>query len=105
MYLIIAEKRSAAEKVGSCIKGESFKKGDGFIQSQNYYITWCAGHLYTLLDLEEYDPNYDPNEKHIFRCFWPKLNEIISWLLLQVLVLVAKEFIRSFLKTSWILAI
>lgn len=41
----------------------------------------------------------------IFRCFWPKLNEIISWLLLQVLVLVAKEFIRSFLKTSWILAI
>ena len=42
MYLIIAEKRSAAEKVGSCIKGESFKKGDGFIQSQNYYITWCA---------------------------------------------------------------
>lgn len=64
MYLIIAEKRSAAEKVGSCIKGESFKKGDGFIQSQNYYITWCAGHLYTLLDLEEYDPNYDPNEKH-----------------------------------------
>ena len=62
MYLIIAEKRSAAEKVGSCIKGESFKKGDGFIQSQNYYITWCAGHLYTLLDLEEYDPNYDPNE-------------------------------------------
>ena len=26
MYLIIAEKRSAAEKVGSCIKGESFKK-------------------------------------------------------------------------------
>ena len=35
MYLIIAEKRSAAEKVGSCIKGESFKKGDGFIQSQN----------------------------------------------------------------------
>lgn len=64
MYLIIAEKRSAAEKVGSCIKGESFKKGDGFIQSQNYYITWCAGHLYTLLDLEEYDPNYDPNENH-----------------------------------------
>ena len=59
MYLIIAEKRSAAEKVGSCIKGEFFKKGDGFIQSQNYYITWCAGHLYTLLDLEEYDPNYD----------------------------------------------
>ena len=29
MYLIIAEKRSAAEKVGSCIKGESFKKAEG----------------------------------------------------------------------------
>lgn len=43
--------------------------------------------------------------KHIFRCFWPRQSEIISWSLLQASVLVAKVFIRSFLKTSWISAI
>ena len=63
MDLIITEKRTAGEKVASCITGEHFVKGDGFLQSQNYYVTWCAGHLYALLDLEEYDPNYNPNEK------------------------------------------
>lgn len=63
MDLIITEKRTAGEKVASCIAGEHFIKGDGFLQSQNYYVTWCAGHLYALLDLEEYDPNYNPNEK------------------------------------------
>lgn len=44
-------------------------------------------------------------EAHIFRCFWLRQSEIISWLLLLASVLVVKAFIRSFLKTSWILAI
>lgn len=63
MDLIITEKRTAGEKVASCIVGEHFVKGDGFLQGKNYYITWCAGHLYALLDIEEYDPNYNPDEK------------------------------------------
>lgn len=64
MYLIIAEKRTAGEKVASCIKGEHFKAEQGYLKSENYYVTWCAGHLYELFSLEEYRDDYDPEQKY-----------------------------------------
>ena len=64
MYLIIAEKRTAGEKVASCIKGEHFKAETGYLKSENYFVTWCAGHLYELFTLEEYREDYDPEQKY-----------------------------------------
>lgn len=64
MYLIIAEKRTAGEKVASCIKGEHFKAETGYLKSENYFVTWCAGHLYELFNLEEYREDYDPEQKY-----------------------------------------
>lgn len=63
MYLIIAEKRSAAEELAKCIKNEQFSGKDGYLQSKNFLITWCAGHLFELYDLDEYLPDYDPTVK------------------------------------------
>lgn len=64
MYLIIAEKRTAGEKVASCIRGERFKAEQGYLKSENYYVTWCAGHLYELFSLEEYREDYSPEQKY-----------------------------------------
>ena len=64
MYLIITEKRTAGEKVASCIAGERFTGGQGYLKSKNFYITWCAGHLYELFSLEEYREDYDPEQKY-----------------------------------------
>ena len=64
MYLIITEKRTAGEKVASCITGEHFTSGQGYLKGKNYYITWCAGHLYELFSLEEYRADYDPEQKY-----------------------------------------
>lgn len=64
MELIITEKRSAAQDLAHCFPNENFVERDGYIMGQNYCITWCAGHLYTLRDLDEYLPDYDPEKKH-----------------------------------------
>lgn len=63
MELIITEKRSAAHDLSLCLLDENFKAQDGYMTGQHYCITWCAGHLYSLLDLDEYLPGYDPNKK------------------------------------------
>ena len=64
MYLIIAEKSSAGKKIASCIRGEHFKAEQGYLKSENYYVSWCAGHLYELFNLEEYREDYDPEQKY-----------------------------------------
>lgn len=64
MYLIITEKRTAGEKVASCIAGERFTSGQGYLKGKDYYITWCVGHLYELFSLEEYRDDYDPEQKY-----------------------------------------
>lgn len=64
--LIIAEKPSLAKSVADGVKlaGENPVRADGYLESNSYVITWCFGHLLELIDLEEYDTNYDPDDKH-----------------------------------------
>lgn len=57
MRLIITEKRDVAKKVASAIRGQAFHNKGEYLESQDYLITWCMGHLYVLADLEQYLPN------------------------------------------------
>ncbi len=56
MILIIAEKpslgRNIAEAVGATTKRQ------GYIEGNGYLITWAFGHLFSLIDIEEYNPEY-----------------------------------------------
>lgn len=51
--LIIAEKPSVARDIAKVLK--CHQKGDGFIEGENYVITWAIGHLVTLFEPEDYD--------------------------------------------------
>ena len=58
MKLLIAEKPSVAtgayRELLEKVEGESFDKKDGYLQGQNYVVTWCVGHLVGLSMPEEY---------------------------------------------------
>lgn len=57
MKLIIAEKPSLARNIASAI-GET-AKGNGFIGGKEYIVTWAIGHLFSLADIEHYNPSPD----------------------------------------------
>ncbi|MCR5800085.1 MAG: DNA topoisomerase III [Lachnospiraceae bacterium] len=54
--LIITEKPSVAREFAAALK-ENMKKGNGFMESENYIITWCVGHLVTMCYPDAYDPS------------------------------------------------
>lgn len=54
--LIITEKPSVAQEFAK-ILGVSGRK-DGYIENQDYVITWCVGHLVEMVYPEEYDVKY-----------------------------------------------
>lgn len=54
MILIIAEKPSLARNIAAGIG--NFKKCSGFLQGDGCIITWAFGHLFSLADIERYNP-------------------------------------------------
>ncbi len=52
--LIITEKPSVAREFGKAL-GENMKNKDGYMESDNYVITWCVGHLVTMCYPDAYD--------------------------------------------------
>lgn len=52
--LVVAEKPSVGRDIAKVL-GAS-KKGDGFLYSEEYIVSWAIGHLVTLFDPEDYDP-------------------------------------------------
>ncbi|MCR4650799.1 MAG: type IA DNA topoisomerase [Lachnospiraceae bacterium] len=52
--IIITEKPSVARSFAEAL-GESFKSHDGYLESDNYIVTWCVGHLVTMCYPEVYD--------------------------------------------------
>ena len=53
--LFIAEKPSVAREFAAALK-EKMTNNDGFMESENYVVTWCVGHLVTMSYPEVYDP-------------------------------------------------
>lgn len=59
--LIIAEKPSLARNIASSIG--NMKRADGYLQGEEYIVTWVFGHLFSLADIEYYSPNPDGSVK------------------------------------------
>ncbi|MBE7045835.1 MAG: DNA topoisomerase III [Ruminococcaceae bacterium] len=57
MKLIIAEKPSLARNITSAIG--NMKRANGYFEGNGYIVTWAFGHLFTLADIEEYNPSPD----------------------------------------------
>ena len=54
--LVIAEKPSVARDIARVL--QCSKKTPGYIEGNNYIVTWGLGHLVTLADPEDYDKKY-----------------------------------------------
>ena len=61
-HLIIAEKPSLERNIMSAIGSRNFQKHDGYYEGKDYIITHTYGHLFGLIDIEEYLPK-DVREK------------------------------------------
>lgn len=57
MKLIIAEKPSLARNI--CQALGSFSKNGSYFINDEYIVTWVFGHLFSLADIEYYNPNPD----------------------------------------------
>ena len=57
MILIIAEKPSLARNIAAGIG--PMQKRQGYLEGQGYLITWAFGHLFSLCDIETYNPQED----------------------------------------------
>ncbi len=55
--LIITEKPSVAREFAKVL-GESMKNHGEYLESENYIITWCVGHLVTMSYPDAYDEKY-----------------------------------------------
>lgn len=55
--LFIAEKPSVAQEFAKAL-GETMRRGDGYLESDSYVVTWCVGHLVTMSYPEVYDEKY-----------------------------------------------
>ena len=54
MVLIIAEKPSLGRNIAAAIGAT--QKRQGYIEGQDYLVTWAFGHLFSLCDIESYNP-------------------------------------------------
>src|SRR6266540_952741 len=55
--LVIAEKPSVGRDLAAALPG-ALKKNEGFLESDDYVITWAVGHLVELVPPEEYDERW-----------------------------------------------
>ena len=55
--LIIAEKPSVGRDFASALPG-AFKKSEGFLESDDYVMTWAVGHLVQLAEPDEYEARF-----------------------------------------------
>lgn len=56
MILVIAEKPSVGAAIGKVL-GTSSRK-DGYLEGNNYIVSWCVGHLVGLADASSYDERF-----------------------------------------------
>lgn len=64
--LVIAEKPNLGRTIAVGLQ-ERFEKRNGYLESENYIVTWGFGHLFGLIDIEEYFSNYDPSKRYTWK--------------------------------------
>ena len=60
--LILAEKPSLGRNIANAIGINTFQWKDGYMESADYIVSWGFGHLFGLLDIEEYLPEHNAGE-------------------------------------------
>ena len=60
MILIIAEKPSLARNIAAGIG--NLARRDGYLEGEGYLVSWAFGHLFSLCDIEHYNPS--PSEQN-----------------------------------------
>lgn len=55
--LVIAEKPSVAQSIAKVL--DCTGRQDGYLESNNYLVSWCVGHLVELAEPESYDGKYE----------------------------------------------
>ena len=61
MILIIAEKPSLGRNIAAALG--NFSRRDGYLENEQCIVTWAFGHLFSLADIEKYNPRPE-NEKY-----------------------------------------
>lgn len=56
--LFIAEKPSVAQQFAQALGMKNVRRGDGFLENDQYVVTWCVGHLVQLSYPAAYDEKY-----------------------------------------------
>lgn len=56
MIIVLAEKPSVGKDIGKVLKCN--KSGNGYVEGNEYIVTWALGHLVTLSEPEGYDAKY-----------------------------------------------
>lgn len=56
MKLVLAEKPSVAQSIAKVIGAT--KRCDGYLEGNDYMVSWCVGHLVELANPEMYDEKY-----------------------------------------------
>lgn len=56
MKLVIAEKPSVAQAIAKVLGG--MKRQNGYLENEDFVVTWCVGHLVALATTEVYDERY-----------------------------------------------
>ena len=56
MILVVAEKPSVAQSIAKVLGATSRK--DGYLEGNNYIVSWCVGHPVGLADASSYDERY-----------------------------------------------
>ena len=57
MKLVIAEKPSVAQSIAKVLGCTG--RQDGYLEGNNYLVSWCVGHLIELAEPEDYDGKYE----------------------------------------------
>lgn len=102
--LFIAEKPSVAQQFAQALGMKNVRRGDGFMENEDYVVTWCVGHLVQLSYPAAYDEKF---QKWSFDTlpFIPKADEWkyeVSKGTAKQFVVVAKQLNRPDVETIYI---
>ena len=102
--LFIAEKPSVAQQFAQALGMKNVRRGDGFLENEDYVVTWCVGHLVQLSYPAAYDEKY---QKWSFDTlpFIPKADEWkyeVSKSTAKQFAVVAKQLNRPDVETIYI---